>query len=234
MLSRFLWLFYLILLYFTSYHHVLKDYWLDRKRNRHVDHLIHTLVKDMLSTYEDHHKRQKLGMQGPNLAEKRQKDILTCAPETPLDRIKEIDESHFQVQSSSSEKIYDISFYICTCLDYPCIQLCKHIAVIVHFFGGKLERAELGPHAPVNVSKPSKPSKAEPIVPKFLTHSAGRSKACLIAAVNDISTQCHASQPNWQQGSTSRKRTGHPQSIILAPNSHVYGGETQWKALRKS
>ncbi len=56
-----------------------------------MDHLIHALVKDMLPAYEDRHKRQKLGMQGPNLAEKRQKDILACAPETPLDKIKEID-----------------------------------------------------------------------------------------------------------------------------------------------
>jgi len=70
---------------------VLKDYWLDGKRNQRVDHLIHALVKDMLPAYEDRHKRQKLGMQGPNLAEKRQKDILACAPETPLDKIKEID-----------------------------------------------------------------------------------------------------------------------------------------------
>ncbi len=61
---------------------MLKDYWLDGKRNRRVDHLIHALVKDMLSTYEDRHKQQKLRMQGPNLAEKCQKDILVRAPET--------------------------------------------------------------------------------------------------------------------------------------------------------
>ena len=52
-------------------------------------------MKDMLPTYENHHKRQKLGMQGSNLAEKCWKDILARAPETPLDQIKKIDESHF-------------------------------------------------------------------------------------------------------------------------------------------
>jgi hypothetical protein len=56
-----------------------------------VDHLIYALVKDMLPTYQDRHKRQMLGMQGPNLAEKRRKEILACVPETPLERIKEID-----------------------------------------------------------------------------------------------------------------------------------------------
>jgi hypothetical protein len=69
----------------------LKDYWLDGKWNRRVDHLIHALVKDMLPTYQDCHKRQMLGMQGPNLAEKRQKEILARAPETPLEQIKDID-----------------------------------------------------------------------------------------------------------------------------------------------
>ena len=38
-----------------------------------MDHLIHMLVKEMLPTYKNHHKWQKLEMQSPNLAEKCQK-----------------------------------------------------------------------------------------------------------------------------------------------------------------
>ena len=88
-----------------------------------MDHLIHMLVKDMLSLYEDHHKQQKLGMQGPDLAKKHQKDILLCALETFLNQIKEIDQSCFKVQSGSSEKKYEVNLltYTCTCLDFPCI-----------------------------------------------------------------------------------------------------------------
>src|SRR6266849_4579524 len=78
-----------MILFLTSYHHVLKDYWLDGKRNRRVDHLIHALVKDMIPSYEDRHKQQKLGMQGPNLAEKHQKDILARASETTQERIQQ-------------------------------------------------------------------------------------------------------------------------------------------------
>ncbi len=167
---------------------MLKDYWLDGKRNRRVDHLIHALVKDMLPAYEDRHKRQKLGMQGPNLAEKRRKDILARAPETPLDKIKEIDRSRFEVQSTNSEKMYEINLltYTCTCSDFPRIQLCKHIAATVHFFGGELE-GEPGPRALDNAST----NELEPDVPKSLAQkdgSAGNAitRASVISIVNDI------------------------------------------------
>jgi len=63
----------------------------------------------MLPSYEDRHKRQKLGMQGPDLAEKRRKQIIARAPETPLEQVKEIGQSRFEVQSTSSEKIYEVN-----------------------------------------------------------------------------------------------------------------------------
>ena len=137
-----------------------------------MDHLIHTLVKEMLPTYEDRHKRQRLGMQGLNLADKRRKEILTRAPETPLDRIKEIDKSHFEIQSARSGKTYQVNLltYTCTCLDFPRIQLCKHIAATVHFFGEGLERPEHGPQAPVNTS--------EPDVPKSPAQTDGGANSC--------------------------------------------------------
>ena len=92
-----------------SYHHVLKGYHLDGKRNRCVDHLIHMLVKEMLPIYKDCHKWQKLRMQGLNLAEKCQKEILEHAPKTPLERIKEITQLCFKVQSTSLEKMYEVN-----------------------------------------------------------------------------------------------------------------------------
>ena len=154
-----------------------------------MDHLIHTLVNEMLPIYEDHHKRQKLGMQGPNLAEKRRKDILVRAPETPLERIKEIAESCFKVQSTSSEKLYEVNLltYTFTCLDFPHIKLCKHVAAVVHFFGGGLEAAELGPPAPVNASA-SEPELDVPKSPAQQDGSAANSKtrASLNSIVNDI------------------------------------------------
>jgi hypothetical protein len=94
------------------------------------------------------HKRQTLGMEGLNLAEKRRRQILTCAPKTPLSKIQKIDDLHFEVKSSASNKIYQINLdtTTCSCSDFPRIRLCKHIAAIAHFFGG----ADLGPRPPGN------------------------------------------------------------------------------------
>jgi hypothetical protein len=139
----------------------------------------------MLPTYQDRHKRQMLGMQGPNLAKKHQKEILAPAPETPLERIKEIDQSRFEVQSTSSENIYKVNLltYTCTCSNFPRIQLCKHVTVTVHFFGGGV----VGPWAPVNEST----SEREPDVPKSPAQHDGsvgntKTQASVISAANDI------------------------------------------------
>src|ERR1700677_3699934 len=116
-----------------------------------MDHLIHMLVKEFLPDMEHRHKRQGLGMEGLNLAEKRHRQILRRAPETPVEKIKKIDDQHFEVQSSSSLKYYqiDLSTTTCNCSDFPNISLCKHIAAIVHFFGG----ADLGPPPPYDESE---------------------------------------------------------------------------------
>ena len=137
----------------------------------------------MLPAYEDRHKRQILGMQGPDLAEKRRKEILSRAPETPLERIKQIDQSRFEVQSMSSEKKYEVNLltYVCTCINFPRIQLCKHVAATIHFFGGL---KGLGPQAPLKAS-------VSELVPKSSAQpngSAGntKSRASVISIIKDI------------------------------------------------
>jgi hypothetical protein len=130
------------------YHHVLKSIWLEGKRNQHVDHLIHTLVMGFLLDLEICHKQQTLGMEGLNLAEKHCQQILTCAPETPIAKIQKINNLHFEVKLSTSNKTYqiDLDTTTCSCSDFPCIHLCKHIVAIAHFFGG----ANLRPQPPGN------------------------------------------------------------------------------------
>jgi hypothetical protein len=122
---------------------VLKSIWLEGKRNWHVDHLIYTLVIEFLSDLEFCHKRQELGMDGPNLAEKHCQQILEHAPETPLNKIRKIEDLHFEVQSLNSNTSYHIHLdtLTCNCSDFPRIRLYKHIAAVVHFFEG----ANLGP-----------------------------------------------------------------------------------------
>jgi len=54
---------------FISYHHVLKSIWLEGKRNWGMDHLIHMLIIQYLPHLEIHHKQQKRGIEGADLAE---------------------------------------------------------------------------------------------------------------------------------------------------------------------
>ncbi|KAH9971162.1 hypothetical protein BJV74DRAFT_718293, partial [Russula compacta] len=49
------------------YHHVLKSHWLDGKCNWCIDHLVHTLVNSMEPDYQAWHRRQIVGLEGPNL-----------------------------------------------------------------------------------------------------------------------------------------------------------------------
>src|SRR5258708_4322989 len=133
----------------------MKCIWLDGKRNRRVDHLIHTLVTQYLPHMEICHKRQERGMEGANLAETRHRQILMHAPETPVEKIRKNDNLHFDVQSSNSNIIYQVNLgtTTCSCSDFPHVRLCKHIAAVLHFFW----RADPGPPPPVNTGTSSLP-----------------------------------------------------------------------------
>ena len=143
-------------------------------------------MKEFIPNVEHRHKRQLLGMEGPNLAKKRCQQILMCAPETPIEKIQKIDNLHFEVQSLNSYKYYqiDLSTITCDCSDYPNISLCKHIAVVVHFFKG----AELGPQPPDNGTSDSSDgtSPIEPVEYESLAQLVGSSTHdTIISAAND-------------------------------------------------
>src|SRR5258708_31051970 len=123
-------------MFYISYHNVLKSIWIEGKRNRRVDHLIHSVVIQYLPDLEIRLKRQERGMEGADLGETRHRQILTRAPKTPLENIRKNDDLHFDVQSSNSNKIYKVNLGTtsCDCSDFPRIRMCKHIAAVVHFF----------------------------------------------------------------------------------------------------
>jgi hypothetical protein len=171
--------------YAIRYHHVLKSIWLEGKRNRRVDHLIHMLVTEFLPDMEFRHKRQMLGMEGPNLAEKRRRQILTRAPETPLSKIKKIDDLRFEVQSTNSMKFYqiDLDTTTCDCSDFPRIHLCKHIASVAHFFGG----VDLGPQPPVNTGTSESVESNSP----DQQNGNDTDDGAIVSAANEIITLSH-------------------------------------------
>ena len=121
------------------------------------------LMKEFIPDVQHCHKQQSLGMEGPNLAKKRCHQILMHAPKTPVEKIQKINNLHFEVQSLNSNKYYQInlSTITCDCSNYSNISLCKHIAVVVHFFEG----AELRPQPPDNGTSDSsnRTSQIEPV-----------------------------------------------------------------------
>ena len=132
-----------------------------------------------------------LGMKGPNLAEEHQEQILMHTPETPVEKIKKIDDLRFEVQSSLNFlNIYqiDLTTITCNCSDFLNISLCKHIATVVHFFGG----ADLRPRPPCNKSDSASES-AEHSSPSQPVghHGADNAAASIVLAANKIISLSH-------------------------------------------
>ncbi|KAH9051046.1 hypothetical protein EDB87DRAFT_1582998 [Lactarius vividus] len=95
-------------------------------------------MKDTLPAIEDCLKRQGIWKREEDLASWRQRKILLCAPKTPHEYITQVGDMRFQVCSSKQEKLYEVELLNnkCTCLDFPRIEFCKHIASTQHYFGG--------------------------------------------------------------------------------------------------
>ncbi|KAJ7238876.1 hypothetical protein C8J57DRAFT_978469, partial [Mycena rebaudengoi] len=50
-----------------SWHHLLKGHFLEGKRNRRLDHLIHVLYDIAIPHFIARHRRQEMGFEGPDL-----------------------------------------------------------------------------------------------------------------------------------------------------------------------
>jgi hypothetical protein len=102
-----------------------------------MDHLIHTLVVVMLPSYENQHNHQELGFEGPDLADKQHKEILTQVPEIKAESICNLGNVQFSIQSvTDSLCMYSVELGAksCDCPDWPRVQLCKHVAATTHYF----------------------------------------------------------------------------------------------------
>ncbi|KAJ7572383.1 hypothetical protein C8J56DRAFT_747566, partial [Mycena floridula] len=62
-----------------AWHHVLKGKFLEGKRNRHVDHLLHVLIDKVVPYYIARRHRQDCGFEGPNLEVKKRHEVTECA-----------------------------------------------------------------------------------------------------------------------------------------------------------
>lgn len=97
----------------------------------------------MVPYYQDRHERQAVGLEGPDLAGQRERQLMSGARGTPRDSIQQFDSAHFHVASQSRPGTYyeiDLDQSACNCPDFPRSRFCKHLAAIyVHFPSCKRE-----------------------------------------------------------------------------------------------
>ena len=104
----------------SSYHHVLKSMWLEGKQNWHADHLIHTLIVNMLPHYKAHHDSQLVGFKGSNLAKKHRKEILTRTLEMNANSIHDLYDGRYSmrlVADQSCTYLVELTKQSCDCPD---------------------------------------------------------------------------------------------------------------------
>jgi hypothetical protein len=95
------------------------------------------LVIKMVPYFEARHERQMVGMEGDDLVELRQQEILESAEAISRDSIQPFDNTQFHVTSVSRPGEFyaiDLTRQRCNCKDFHRIDFCKHIAAIyLHF-----------------------------------------------------------------------------------------------------
>ncbi|KAJ7818247.1 hypothetical protein B0H13DRAFT_1922384 [Mycena leptocephala] len=166
------------------WHHVLNGKFFHGKRNRRLDHLLSTLLTEVLPYYALKQRRQELGFEGPDIEVKKRQDITKRSKVYRKENIQQITHNKFIVPSKSDPtKVYevDIDTYTCTCLDYPLISYCKHLCVVQALFdepGTPADGPAASPHIPslstLNESTPSVDVPTLPIEPTGPSEAATR------------------------------------------------------------
>lgn len=100
------------------------------KRNRRLDHLINTLIREVCPYFAVKFHRNRLGFEGQSLEEQKLESILKQGKTIPESSVKLLNESELEVQSQSTKtKTYHITVSptFCSCFDFPLIRFCKHL-----------------------------------------------------------------------------------------------------------
>ena len=108
-----------------------------------MDHLIYTLVSDVILYYVTCSHSQNLGFKGPDLAEKRHKEIRLQAGEMNAVQIHNLCSNCFSMESATDSTwryLVDLGNKSCDCPDWPWVWLCKHISAVEHYFGNNDQR----------------------------------------------------------------------------------------------
>jgi hypothetical protein len=98
---------------------------------------VHTLVERVVPYYALKQSRQDSNFEGPDIETKKRMAILKRAEKYTEDQIQQVGDSMYTVASESQPaRLYDVDVdaYSCSCLDFPLISFCKHIAAVQRLF----------------------------------------------------------------------------------------------------
>jgi hypothetical protein len=114
-----------------AWHHLLKGDFLEGKRNRRLDHLIHVLYDVAIPHFIARHRRQEMGFEGPNLELKHRIKVTARAASISKDNIQyDPQTGKYIVRSQVDPEVFyevDLDAYDCTCLSFPLIRFAKHL-----------------------------------------------------------------------------------------------------------
>lgn len=114
------------------------------KRNRRLDHLVHTLVERVIPYYASKQHRQDSNFEGPDIETRKRMAILKRAEKYADDQIHQVGDSVYTVASESQPaRRYDVDIdtYTCSCLDFP-----HRSASISPPFNASLTSQDFHPH----------------------------------------------------------------------------------------
>ncbi|KAJ7743737.1 hypothetical protein DFH07DRAFT_711389, partial [Mycena maculata] len=184
-----------------AWHHVLKGKFLLNKRNRRMDHLVWTLIMQVMPYHSLKQRRQDLGFEGIDIEVRKRRDIVKRSQQYTKDDIEHVDEEQYLVRSKSEPShIYevDISTYTCTCLDFPLISYCKHICAVQTLFEEHAPQVPLSscttttpPNASTTLqsSLPEEPSQAPVAKPQSMRKVVAEKLERLAARLWHLSTK---------------------------------------------
>jgi len=121
-----------------AWHHLLKGTFMQGKRNRRLNHLIHILVDQAIPHFIHKHRRQEFGFEGADLEVKKRLEIEERTKSIKSEQIETSEEPDiYRVQSGSNPEVFyrvDLDAYDCSCLSFAAICFCKHICVVQNKF----------------------------------------------------------------------------------------------------
>ena len=223
----------------------MKTHYLNGKRNHRIDHVIKTLVFDLLPEVENRHTRQFYGIEGPDLEGARRQKIQASARNTPPDSIHQVSGYTFLVASGSQPgHNYSINLMqsTCDCDDFPRIRYCKHIAAIYVHFPQLCPKGSSPSQIPERLRAPDPPQRA----PRSDEDSAD----ILLKDINALSQQLNAvtdrSNPDLQAlksvrhslraaiASAANRSRPLPEKDVFPPNQKTWAETAERMGVRKA